>query len=900
MEKINKKKKAVFFSTDALIALIIILSSVLVIFPTIRYSKYESEVQSDFLKVLSSLKIGEIDDEYVESLRANEEITDLNKTILEQIGEFYVIDREKAEALSQRMLDYLDVKDNVGIWMDNYLLAFKGSPYNEATVKNVETDRQFVSGLRNPETEGEATGYFATAALTKNSQKKYFYFGGYIGDGNISVIVPYGEKPESATLEVAANTDFNVWVNGNMLAAFFQAAESELTPEEFPLDAYIDDYFNQEENIVKFTAADSGKQLYFAGGYLRVTYKNTAVFNGEQKYAFPGIEGVINIYDSLYIPGELEEMSVDLHYKSAYDIFLDIGGVTVYTGKSEEGTTATVTNEEIQAAGLSYNNIERKTVPLRLGLYELYAAAGGNADIILITDFSGSMKKAVSNWEQGNLGVFNGGAGCYTDEYYQDPLLRRAQLSQCVDLIFTDEIFNDSIEHRIWPVFIYRDAIESYSGNPSSSSDIKNYVLAYPNGMGKTCLACSLNRAYEIFNANNDPDRRKFVILMTDGVTTHCAKDSCLGTSSEFGTKICEGLCDTTGACTEGNLPGQCTECSSDASAINNLYYSAQRLADDFDATIYTVGFGPAADDCQAANESLTEVSEIGSGKYMKSTNAEELREIYEQIAEEIISLSFVDQMSKVTGNFGETIFYPDSSIDLKYTPDAEPYGLIMTFETPEFGNTLTEGSFYVPEGVDILEANVISYSGQRWTDKVYVKNTNWQEVFSLEDYGEEYIKLGDAYVVNLPTSDLRIGTNEVKITTGSAAGASYGASASDKAIFTLATETPTSSDILAFSEGCTWHLEFYDGSASDVRVPNNYAGGDQCYYTSLSRTVANENDAQQDAVFNLLKKLDITPTGGDGKLDVRFTEEDMSIETAEIFGIPYSWSTEVQVRRWN
>ncbi len=904
-------KKAVFFSTDALVALIVILLSILVIFPAIRYSKYESEVQGDVLKVLSTLKIGEVDDPYAESLRAGGNITDLNKTILEQIGEFYVIDKPKAIALSQAMLGYLNVKDNIGIWINDELLAFKGSPYNQATAKNVEADRQFVSGLRNPSTAGEATGYFATASLSSASQKKYFYFGGYIGDGNISVIVPYGEAPESATLEVAANTDFNIWVNGNKLAGQFQAAESEFTPVKFALDAYIDSYFNQETNTVKFTAVDETKKLYFAGGYLRVTYKNTAVFSSGQKYTFPGIEGVINIYDSLYIPGNLDEMSVNLHYKSPYDIFLDIGGVVVYTGKSEAGTTASVSNNELQskfqAAGLSYAALQRKTVPIRLGLYALYEAAGGNADVILITDLSDSMNWKMNSERAGTERACGDLSNPANPIYSPDT--KRLSLAKCLDKMFADIILN-STGNRMGLVGFYGDDASPNKGRvydedlTKNSALLKSSIDAY-SAQGGTPICAAINDAYRILNEQSSPERKKFIIVMSDGVPTHtCGSMSGAGTTCDGtrdGTHSNEALWLGNGQPMGARCYGGFDDCEvADCEcASQNSIWSSCRARNNLNSTVYSIGFGPVAS-CSMANKTLRNIAGCGGGEYYASDSPEKLKDFYEQIAEEIIALSFIDQMSKVVGSFGNTVLYPDSSISLNYTPDAVPHGLIMTFETEEFGNKLTDGSFYVPEGEDIIEANVVSYSGPRWTDKVYVKNASWREVFSLDDYGNEYIKLGDAYVVNLPLNKLKAGLNEVKITTGSASGASGEASASDKAVYTLASDTPTSSGISAFSEGCIWNLEFYDSTTSTIKVPADYSGTDQCYYTSSSRTMANEGDALQAAVFNLLKKLDIIAAGGDGKIDIKFTEQDMQIDTSEIVGIPYTWSTEVQVRRWD
>ena len=91
-QKKFKNKKAIFFSLDALIALIVILLSITVIYPIVKYSEKASPVPEDILKSLSVLKIGELGENnaYVQGLIVSEEITDKNKSVLEQIGAFYV------------------------------------------------------------------------------------------------------------------------------------------------------------------------------------------------------------------------------------------------------------------------------------------------------------------------------------------------------------------------------------------------------------------------------------------------------------------------------------------------------------------------------------------------------------------------------------------------------------------------------------------------------------------------------------------------------------------------------------------------------------------------------------------------------------------------------------------
>ena len=51
-----------------------------------------------------------------------------------------------------------------------------------------------------------------------------------------------------------------------------------------------------------------------------------------------------------------------------------------------------------------------------------------------------------------------------------------------------------------------------------------------------------------------------------------------------------------------------------------------------------------------------------------------------------------------------------------------------------------------------------------------------------------------------------------------------------------------------------------------------------------------------QSAVMKLFELLDYD---SDGSIDVAFNEQDLQISSSEISGIPFEWSTEIQVRVW-
>ena len=213
-------KRGIFFSTDALLALAIILIIVLIAFPLIKDSSYKSNLHYDIINSLETAKVGDLDvPEYL--------ITDPGNSVLEQIGYFYARgDTSLARELADISLSSVNINENLGLWYENTLIwAKNSSPYNEE-VKKVDVARQVISGIQNGT---NITGFSARAHLANNILTNYFYFGGYIGDGNLSAPISYTGNITSADLEIAINKDFDLYIN-EIFTGTYSKSPSETTP----------------------------------------------------------------------------------------------------------------------------------------------------------------------------------------------------------------------------------------------------------------------------------------------------------------------------------------------------------------------------------------------------------------------------------------------------------------------------------------------------------------------------------------------------------------------------------------------------------------------------------------------------------------------------------------------
>ena len=842
------KKKGVFFSADAMAALLIIMIVLLVAFPLVTRVSPESEVQADVLNSLSNLQVGKVDSAYVQSLISSGVINETNKSLLQQIGEFAVFDVSRARLLAEDVLSDLDTNQNIGIWYDNSLVYSNNKTAIE-DADEIDVSRQVVSGLQ---VGNGTTGFSARASLSSSSRNEFFYFGGYVGDGNISVSVNYEGVLASAEIEAVVNNDFNLYVN-DILEGIYPGSVDEFTPIVENISTNL---FNNGVNLVELR----GENLHTAGGFVRISYDNgTLIESGTKRYQFPGIAGFVNLYDGFYVPGQLSEMEISLHLNSSVaSTFLNVGNVTVFNGTTVGEQTILFSDSALSSL-LDYNSLSFENTPLRLGLANAtYGGVLQEVDVFSVTDLSGSMRASCNGgsfWCCLFSGDFCGSQN--TCNSCGGVLEDKLSAAKEANNIFIDAILN-STGNRVGLQGYKNDASpDDFHVLSSNTGSLKSEVASWGAG-GSTCICCGINAAVNSLLSDSNSSKFRSFVVMSDGeANVECAEQGSTpdlngnGNVDDAGDDAIQAACD----------------------AFNN--YGMQ---------ISAVGFGSDADET-----TLQAIASCGGGAYYFG-DVSDLAEIYEDVAADIIA-TYVEQTVEVLGSV-PTRLYPDSYIDFTYSAQQSPFGLLATIEK-DFDDA-SSGEFFVPLDASILEARVTSYSGPRWTDEVKI---NGAGIYNLSSYGENYIGLGDPFNFVIPNSLILSGNNSVEVSTGVAPGNSTFGSESNKIIYTLLKNASSFSPIVASAEGCIWTLEFEDGSVINVAVPSSYSGSDVCTYTSSGQVVADgENDAFEVAVLELLEKLDID---GDGKIDVIFTAQDLELSLDEITGIPFTWSTEVQVRRW-
>ena len=364
-------KRGWFFSIDALIALSLIVLILVVFYPFVDVQQKQTEVHYDLLKTLSVLDAGN------------------GKSVLEEMGEIYLSGGE-AEATNYitPKLQGLDFgNENVGIWINDDLIWVSSGSIDIVDASRIESARQMVFGLR----EGEnAVGYSALATLGGGARQDYFYFGGYVGDGDITQRVYYDAGTITyAEIEAVISDDFDLYINNILIGNYLESAD-EFTPSTYVI-GNPDNYFNPGENIVEF----KGEDLHIAGGFIKIVYDNGVQYEQQERYYFPGIDGIVNLYDGFYVPGDLTGMTINLHLDSEdIDPFLRIGGVTVFQDYASGGSPINLNNAQLDAL-LDYVALSRTTVPIRIGLEENIEGEAREIDVFSVAELSGSVNQNV-------------------------------------------------------------------------------------------------------------------------------------------------------------------------------------------------------------------------------------------------------------------------------------------------------------------------------------------------------------------------------------------------------------------------------------------------------------------------------------------------------------------------
>ena len=848
-------KKAVFFTIDGLLASGIIITAIILVSNFYVSEHNDANVNyasQDLVRVFSFLTVGDVNNGYVKSLIASGDITNLNNTIIEQIGQFWSEDKiDLAKHFTKNLTeDIFPSGYGFSILVDNDIIYSTNFPIARSLVSS----RRITSGITKAKpTEGYSARVLLNGVKSKTI-KSYAYFGGYVGDGTITQYITLPNTYDNiinSYMEFAISSDFDLEINGMPSGSYLNKEINELMADKYNISSIYYSNFQPGQNKIKIIFNNQSK--FIGGGFFRVSLNSTDVnyfpYNYDaatnivtKKDYLTGVDGVINVYSSFYVPGNLNYINMQLNFTANYPLFVSFGNITVYEKNLTGILNVAITNSTFSSIfNGSYASLSSKTVPLRIGHFttEKLGDFARRTDTFIATDISTSMD---------------------IQDVSDAPGQSRLDVAKTVEKNFVDFVFNKSLENRLGLV-TYHSSVEPGQSQDLTNNNVtlKNKIDGYATKSVNTCFSCAIKFSQDKLVAQGNSSKKWAIILMSDGTADKC----------------------------DAIPQSQCTI----EAAINESIQYACNAYNNYNISIYAIGFGVGAD-----NTTLKNISEdCSDGSFFHSINQSQLQKAFELIAEDVLSLTFTLQKTVAEGV--SSTLDVGSYLEIKYTPEVSPliFGKIpITLEQESFGNNITYGILNVSPNVTVTEALVTSYSGDKWTQNVSIQGN---KVFDLSYYNRTYVELGDPFLVNIPAVLIQNGINNITIQTASGPPPSngFGGSPDDRIIYTTLIKNSVSySSVSAKADGCRWFIIFEDGTNTTINVPSTYTGSSTCDYQG---NVYNINDSIDNAAYYLFSNLDIDK---DGKLDVKIDENNLDISTITISKVPSLWGPAIiEINVW-
>ncbi len=560
-KKFNRDKRGFYFTLDALLAFVLLIV-VIVILPYSSFQKTSeyyktSYLQEDALQIFSSVKTVDVNNQYINDIikdSAYNETLSRDDFLIESVSKLWAINGsiegkdssgDAKLVASEFFGNVFESRDNIGLFFNNgnngnrdLIFAENETPYQNGE-RFVIGATNFISGI----SKGRAVkGNTARAFLRRKESTKIVYFGGYIGDGNITSAVDLSGMTNisNVSMEIAINHGFNLFVNNNYIGDYSGSSDPLVPKTIYFSEASFGNFINGT-NTLGFR--NSSSLLAIAGGYVRIDYKTDAPeYKAATIQYLPQVEGVINEYDSIYAPNTITSMGAKIHYRvnlttgQNSTIFLKIGNVTVYRNTTNHTVldfTKVLSNSDMVGAGLNYNEISNKTIPIRVGFEEIAGNASsgeGVADVVLVTDVSGSMDWSIGEDDSGSPEDFPV-SQCGNLSNQNNKIFwannSRMSLARCLDIEFATTILKlpgnriGLVAYESSPIRSYRNLTSDLTLIVNGSSGISGYTAS-----GGTAICAGIRKAKQMLRDLGNDTRRKFILIMTDGLANYQCNDN--------------------------------------------------------------------------------------------------------------------------------------------------------------------------------------------------------------------------------------------------------------------------------------------------------------------------------------------------------------------------------------
>jgi hypothetical protein len=514
--KFRLSKKGFMFVLDALLASMILVGGLLLISQhllTERSNENLEYLTTDMLSVLYELKMSDIEvinSSFYSYLSGGSSYTNRNLSIMEQIGTYWAINQSTLAAnLSNFVMNNLFPK-NMGFNMSmNVTVVFNQSLAYE-NYSSLIAGQRMITGIKGnvSSLEGSTSSAYLQRIYDKRTSS-FAYFGGFVGQGNITIKlerIPDDVVPADIMrilIELDAVTNFSVIINGDFCTTL-NASNTTMTPERWDI-TFCNSSIASGINNITLDFQGNLNDAYVMGGNIRVEYKTDelqqSISLSNKTYLFPEIKGVVNLFDSFYIPGNLTEMTIYLHYLANHSIlalnntfYLTLGKTAVLVDIDSTTEQSITLNNALLQSMLNYSNIGGKTIPIRMGFENLTYDSEyvGNSQVMLVTDTSGTMNEEM-------IGTDTGVKRNCDNASFNNSDTQRLSVAKCLDKQFAADVLN--ISGNILGLVSYDTTTNADTLAPTTNLTRINNVIGtanpetgYRTGL-YTCICCGINSA---------------------------------------------------------------------------------------------------------------------------------------------------------------------------------------------------------------------------------------------------------------------------------------------------------------------------------------------------------------------------------------------------------------------
>jgi len=503
-------------SLDAMVAIsLMLLVAIFLSGLSLTYASPELGYQrlylagKDLLVVMDNVEVEDLQE--FETIRYYTDVgllteVDDERTLLDVIGSLWASDNvTEAANITEDIFGTL-----LGNTQFGYELSIDGMPIFNNGVSQDRYVSKFSNIVSGYGVGGPVEGYVSRVFIKKANKvgSNFIYFGGYEGDGNISKVfdLPEYDQIIDVYIEMDVVENFTLYVNGNYSGLYENNSASNLTADKWTMDsAYYGNFVSNASNLIwlNFTINQS---RYIGGGYIKIRYNTSELItveetayggNATDKYRFPGIEGIINLFTSFYVPGNLTNISGYVHYHSSYPVFMTVGNVTIFERNDTTEQLIYLGPENFSA--YNFSNISLVTIPLRFGTRSLeHEGEGQGIDAVIITDRTGSMDNCDVSSASGPCDC-NAPAPCDRDRIKVALDADRAFISAMMDTPRT-KVAMIGYGERAGPTCSFHD----FSDNNQSLQN-RTDTYYYNNQLqdcGYTCISCGITGATELITEN--------------------------------------------------------------------------------------------------------------------------------------------------------------------------------------------------------------------------------------------------------------------------------------------------------------------------------------------------------------------------------------------------------------